>query len=155
MDSNDPTSTPRDKQESSGGSAHSALTEELERILALGEQTMDVVKGSAELFKLEFTLAVRSIPKAIATWLLILPAALLVWLSFSALCAWAAFEWSGHALAGFFTLFLLQLISLGVLRWALKKYQRNMTFPYTTETLHNFRQELSNATAKEDSTASS
>lgn len=150
MEPTEQDSIPHEKQEPRGGSAHSEFNEELERILALGEQTLDVVKSSAELFKLEFVLAVRSIPKAAAAWLLMLPAALLVWLSFSMLCAWAAFEWSGQALAGFATLFVLQLVSLGLLRWALKKYQRNMSFPYTTENAQRFRQELSHATAKKD-----
>ncbi|UTF59764.1 NfeD family protein [Gilvimarinus sp. DA14] len=151
MEPTEQNSRPRENQEPHGGAAHSELSEELERILALGEQSLDVVKSSAELFKLEFVLAVRSIPKAAASWLLMLPATLLVWLSFSALVAWATFEWSGQALVGFATLFALQLLSLFVLRWALKKYQRNMSFPYTTQSVQQFREELSNATAKKDS----
>ncbi len=155
MDSTEQNGIPREQHEARGGAADSGFREELERVMAIGEQSLDVVKSSAELFKLEFVLAVRSIPKAVAAWLMLLPAALLVWLSFSALCAWAAFELSGQPLVGFATLFALQLVSLFLLRWALKKYQRSMSFPYTTESVQKFRQELADATAKKDSTTPS
>ncbi len=143
-------SPPREDSAPPEGRSRSQLEHEFDRMIDLGEQTLALAKDGADLFRLEFVLALKSIPKAIAVWLLTLPALLLVWLSFSVMSAWAAYEWSGVPLIGFATLFSLQFLSLIFLHLALRKYQRRLRFPYTVESVQKFRQEVADATAKTD-----
>lgn len=106
--------------------------------LQLGEQLMGFFGGVVDLARVEAMLAVRTLPKLIMLWLLMMPVILLTWCAFSALMAWSVMAVSAQVGLGMLTFFLLQVLLLLVCRWLFGKYRARMTFPYTRAQVDNF-----------------
>ncbi|MDO3383500.1 hypothetical protein [Gilvimarinus algae] len=126
------------------------VSDDFSRAVALGEKSIALLKSSAELFRLEALLAIQSTPRLVAAWLLTLPAMLLCWLSFSAMVAWACYEWAGVPLVGFVALFALQLVFLLALKWMLRRHSHNMSFPATRASIDAAVQEFKREPEKEN-----
>lgn len=104
---------------------------ELEQTFQLGDQFISVIIGILGLARAEAELAVRTIPKLILVWVLMVPAILLTWCSFSVLAAWAITAASDEVGMGILMFFMLQLLLLLICRWLVVRYRKRMGLPYT------------------------
>lgn len=111
---------------------------DIESTLQLGEQFLGVVGGVVDLARAETLLAIRTLPKLMMLWLLIMPVILLTWCAFSALTAWAVFAVTEQVGFGMLAFFLLQVLLLIVCRLLFVKYRTRMTLPYTRAQIDNF-----------------
>lgn len=112
--------------------------EDIEKTLQLGEQFVGILGGVVDLARMEALLAVRTLPKLIMFWFLIMPIMLLAWIGFSVLIAWLAYSMSAEVGFGLLAFFLLQILSLLACRWLFSVYKARMTLPYTRAQLSNF-----------------
>jgi hypothetical protein len=90
------------------------------------------------LARVEALLAVRTLPKLMMLWILIMPIILLTWCAFSALLAWSVFAASEEVGLGMLTFFLQQVVLLLACRWLYVKYRTRMILPYTRAQIDNF-----------------
>jgi uncharacterized membrane protein YqjE len=111
---------------------------DIEQTLKLGEQFVGIVGGIIDLARVEALLAIRTLPKMIMLWLLIIPIMLLTWCAFSALLAWSVFAASEQVGLGILTFFLQQVLLLLICRWLFIKYRTRMAMPYTRAQIDNF-----------------
>jgi uncharacterized membrane protein YqjE len=121
----------------SSNAAASWVTD-IEHTLQLGEQLMGAVSGIVDLARVEALLAVRTLPKLMMLWILIMPIILLTWCAFSALLAWSVFAASEEVGLGMLTFFLQQVVLLLACRWLYVKYRTRMILPYTRAQIDNF-----------------
>lgn len=112
--------------------------DELRNVVALGEQIVGLVNDLADLARMEVMLAIRSVPRLLMLWFLMMPIILLTWCSFSAWVGWMVYEATQQAGFGLFVFFLQQLLLLFVCRWFYTKYQLRMTLPYTRKHIDKF-----------------
>lgn len=106
--------------------------------LQLGEQLFGFVGGVVDLARVEALLAIRTLPKLIMLWLLIMPIMLITWCAFSTLIAWSVFAASGQVGLGMLTFFLQQVLLLLICCWLFVEYRTRMTLPYTRAQIDNF-----------------
>lgn len=125
------------QSDSSPNTAASWVTE-IEQTLKLGEQFVGAIGGIVDLARVEALLAIRTLPKLLMLWLLIMPVILLTWCAFSALVAWSVFAASEEVGLGMLTFFLQQIVLLLTCRWLYLKYRTRMTLPYTRAQVDNF-----------------
>jgi uncharacterized membrane protein YqjE len=111
---------------------------DVEKTLQLGEQFVGFIGGVVDLARVEALLAIRTLPKLIMLWLLIMPVMLLTWCALSALIAWSVFAASDQVGLGMLTFFLQQVLLLLICRWLFVKYRTRMTLPYTRAQIDNF-----------------
>lgn len=111
---------------------------EVEQTIQLGEQLVGFLSGVVDLARVEALLAIRTLPKLIMLWLLIMPIMLLTWCAFSALTSWAVFAASEQVGLGMLMFFLQQVLLLLICRWLYVKYRTRMTLPYTRAQIDNF-----------------
>jgi uncharacterized membrane protein YqjE len=111
---------------------------EIEQTLQLGEQFVGAIGGIVDLARVETLLAIRTLPKLLMLWLLIMPVILLTWCAFSALMAWSVFAASEEVGLGMLTFFLQQVVLLLTCRWLYVKYRTRMSLPYTRAQIDNF-----------------
>ncbi|WP_049721127.1 hypothetical protein [Gilvimarinus polysaccharolyticus] len=126
--------------EPSSDAAGNRIAQEFQQAIAIGDELIGSLKAYTELLGLEALLAFKSIPALLASWLLLLPAMLLTWLSFSALLAWVGFSVSGIPVVGFGVFFVMQLLSLLVLWFCVKRYRRRLSLPESRQQLKTFIQ---------------
>lgn len=134
--SQEPLANDSPDQNTSSSTAASWETD-VKQTLQLGEQLVGMVGGVVDLARAEALLAVRTLPKLMMLWLIMMPVMLLTWCAFSALMAWAAFALSGQVGWGMLTFFLQQVVLLLSCRWIFVKYRTRMTFPYTRGQIDN------------------
>jgi len=125
------------EQDSSPNPTTNWITD-IEQTLRLAEQLVGTVGGIVDLARAEALLAVRTFPKLMMLWLLIMPIILLTWCAFSALLAWSVFAASEEVGLGMLTFFMEQIVLLLACRWLYVKYRTRMTLPYTRAQLDNF-----------------
>jgi uncharacterized membrane protein YqjE len=125
------------EKNASPNTAASWMTE-IEQTLQLGEQFVGAIGGIVDLARVEALLAIRTLPKLLMLWLLIMPVILLTWCAFSALVAWSVFAASEEVGLGMLTFFLQQIVLLLTCRWLYLKYRTRMTLPYTRVQVDNF-----------------
>lgn len=113
-------------------------TADIEQTLQLGEQFVGIIGGLVDLARAEALLAIRTLPKIMMLWLLIMPIMLLTWCAFSALMAWSVYAASDQVGLGMLTFFLLQVLLLLICHWLFVKYRTRMTMPYTRAQIDNF-----------------
>jgi uncharacterized membrane protein YqjE len=113
-------------------------TTDVEQTLQLGEQFAAFIGGVVDLARVEILLAIRTLPKLMMLWLLIMPIMLLTWCAFSALMAWSVFAASGQVGLGILVFFLQQVLLLLICRWLFVRYRTRMTLPYTRAQIDNF-----------------
>lgn len=118
----------------SGGS----WIQDVEQTIQLGEQFVGVVGGIVDLARAETVLAIRTFPKMLMLWLLMIPIILLTWCAFSALMAWSVYAASDEVGLGMLTFFLQQVLVLLVCCWWYVKYRARMTLPYTRKQIDTF-----------------
>lgn len=111
---------------------------DIEQTLQLGEQFIGVIGGIVDLARVEALLAVRTLPKIMMLWLLMMPIMLLTWCAFSALMAWSLFAATGELGLGMLTFFLQQVLLLLVCRWLFVKYRKRISMPYTRAQIDEF-----------------
>ncbi|MGV8834603.1 hypothetical protein [Cellvibrio sp.] len=114
-------------------SPHSSASwaSDVAQTLQLGEELVGFIGGVVDLARVEALLAIRTFPKLIMLWLLMMPVMLLTWCAFSTLMAWSVFAASGQVGLGMLTFFLLQVLLLLVCRLLFVKYRTRMTLPCT------------------------
>jgi uncharacterized membrane protein YqjE len=118
------------------------IAADIEQTLQLGEQFLSFFTGAVDLARVEMMLALRTVPKVLMLWLLMMPVILLTWCSFSALTAWAVYEASEEIGLGIFMFFMQQLLLLLTCRWLFLKYRVRMTLPYTRAQLDTFMRSM-------------
>jgi uncharacterized membrane protein YqjE len=104
---------------------------DVEQTIQLGQHFVGVIGGIVDLARVETELAIRTFPKVLMLWLLMMPIMLLAWCAFSALIAWSVYAVSGEVGAGMLAFFVLQVLLLLTCRWLYVKYRKYMTLPYT------------------------
>lgn len=112
--------------------------DDFKNVLALGERVLALFNDIVDLARMEALLAVKSLPRLLMLWFLMMPILLLTWCSFSAWIAWMLYAATQQPGVGFFTFFLQQLLLLFICRWLYGKYQLRMTLPYTREHIDRF-----------------
>lgn len=129
------------QQKSSGAGVPSedpSKLDDFKHVLELGEQVVALINDIADLARMETMLAIRSLPRLLMLWFLMMPILLLTWCSFSGWVAWMVYATTLQAGLGLFVFFLQQLLLLFVCRWLYAKYQLRMTLPYTREHIDKF-----------------
>ncbi|WP_039917775.1 hypothetical protein [Cellvibrio mixtus] len=111
---------------------------DLEKTLLLGEQILGLVNDVVDLARMEALLAIKSAPKVLMLWFLMMPIILLTWCSFSAWVAWMLYSINEQPGVGLFAFFLQQLLLLIVCRWFYAKNRLRMTLPYTRAHIDKF-----------------
>jgi hypothetical protein len=106
--------------------------------LALGQQFSTYIGGVIELARAEALLALRTLPKLIMLWLIMMPVLLLTWCAFSMLLAWSVYAASAQVGLGMLVFFLLQLFLLLSCRWLFVQYRTRMTLPNTSAQIQDF-----------------
>lgn len=114
------------------------IAADIEQTLQLGEQFLSFFTGAIDLARIETMLALRTVPRVLMLWLLMMPVILLAWCSFSALTAWAVYAISDELGLGIFMFFLQQMLLLLVCRLLFLKYRQRMTLPYTRAQIDTF-----------------
>ena len=113
---------------------------EFQNAVAIGDQVIGYLGSLGELARLEIGLAFQSIPRLLSAWALLIPLALLLWVSFSATLAWSAYSLSGYPLVGFSCFSLLQLIGCAVAAYQLRRYRQRLRLPNTRRELNRMRE---------------
>lgn len=132
---------PKDTRESPEGQASSGPPpgiSDLERTLLFGEQFLGFIRDITDLARMEALLAVKSFPKLMMLWLLMMPVILLTWCSFSVMIAWAVYSVFNSPGFGVVTFFVMQLLLLIVCRWRYVIYRERLKLPYTRRHLGKF-----------------
>lgn len=132
------------QEESSNQNAQPQWLDELEQTLLLGKQFSRFSVDLMDLAGAEMLLAVKSLPRLIMLWLLMMPIILLSWCAFSGLMAWLVFTLSAHAGLSLLAVFLLQILLLISCRWLFAQYRRRMTLPYTRDQIASFMRSINN-----------
>ena len=104
---------------------------DVEKTVQLGEQFVGVLGGVVDLARMETLLAVRTVPKFIVLWLLIVPIVFLAWCAFSTLMSWAIFSVSEQIGLALLTFLLLQIVLLLICWWTFERFKKHMSFQYT------------------------
>jgi len=119
-------------------SQKAGLSDDIQQTVKLGEEFVTFLGGIIDLARMEALLAVRTFPKVLMLWLLMMPVILLTWVSFSVFAGWGVYALSGELGWGIFTVFFQQLLLLLVCRWLFIKYRERMTLPNTRVQVDNF-----------------
>tara|TARA_R100000656_G_scaffold43761_2_gene36122 strand:- start:966 stop:1442 length:477 start_codon:yes stop_codon:yes gene_type:complete len=148
MNNHDPNEIPLGAQvpqeEGSNQNAQPQWVDDLEQTLILGKQFSKFAVDLMDLAGAEMLLAVKSFPKLIMLWLLMMPIILLSWCAFSGLIAWLVFALSAHTGLSLFAVFLLQILLLISCRWLFFQYRKRMTLPYTRNQIASFVRSINN-----------
>ncbi|WP_331343849.1 hypothetical protein [Cellvibrio sp. UBA7661] len=116
----------------------SRLESDVAQTIGLGEQFISVMSGIFDLARAEASLAVRTLPKLMMLWLLMMPIILLTWCAFSALVSWSVVAVTNQIGYGLLMFFMLQVLLLIGSRWLFVKYRERMAFPYTRKQVTDF-----------------
>lgn len=135
MNEPDPKQAPPGENPSPGGATERG---DIERTLEFGEHLIGFIRDATDLARIEALLAVKSMPRLVMLWFLMMPILLLTWCSFSAMIAWGVYALSANPGFGFVAFFVLQLLILMVCRWRYSVYKARITLPYTRQHLGNF-----------------
>lgn len=122
--------------------SNSSWEADAEKTMQLGEHVVGVLGGMVDLARMEAVLAVRTFPKLIMLWLIIMPVMLLTWCAFSVLLSWAVFATSGQTGLGLLTFLLLQILLLLVCWWCFIRFKARMSFPYTRAHVEQFARSI-------------
>ncbi len=136
MSIHDPRQEPSGENTTSEGI--SGASGDLEKTLLLGEQILGLVSDVVDLARMETLLAIKSAPRVLMLWFLMMPIILLTWCSFSAWVAWMLYSLDERPGVGLFAFFLQQLLLLIVCRWVYTKNRLRMTLPYTRAHIDKF-----------------
>ncbi len=112
--------------------------QDVEQTIQLGQHFVGVLVGIVDLARVEVELAIRTFPKVLMLWLIMMPIILLTWCAFSALVAWGVYAASEEIGAGILAFFLLQVFLLLTCRWLYVNYRKYMTLPYTRAHIDSF-----------------
>lgn len=121
--------------------------------LELGKQFLHVGAEIIGLARAEAQLSVRTFPKLLAVWLLMLPVIVLTWCSFSLLLSWVVAATSNEIGFGIFTFFLLQVLLLLMCYWLTVRYRSRIGFPYTRTQIKDFIRSTQHEVDRGDKTA--
>ncbi|MEN0036893.1 MAG: hypothetical protein AAGC78_07480 [Cellvibrio sp.] len=113
-------------------------SDDMQQTLKLGDQFVTFLGGIVDLARMEALLAIRTFPKVLMLWLLMMPVILLTWVSFSVFTGWGVYALTGELGWGIFTVFAQQLLLLLVCRWLFIKYRARMSLPNTRVQVDNF-----------------
>lgn len=108
---------------------------EMEKTLRLGKEVMGFIVDLTDMARMEATLAVKSLPRLLMLWFIMMPIILLAWCSFSVVVAWGVYSITSQTGAGLLTFFFQQLLLLFICRGLYVKCKKRMTMPYTREHL--------------------
>lgn len=113
---------------------------EFQNAVAIGDQVIGYLGSLGELARLEIGLALESIPRLLSAWALLIPLALLVWVSVSATLAWSGYSLSGYPLVGLACFSLLQLVAAAAVAYKLRRYRQRLKLPNTRRELNRMRE---------------
>ena len=124
-----------------------ALTEQLS---ALSGQTTTAAKELSEIFRLEMQLTVDDTRRLLITWLAIVPAIILAWISFSGLIAWTIYNISGSVTWAISGVTLLQFSLCATLLSLRKRFRSGIGFRRTKSHARRLIQEVSGEASDSD-----
>ena len=139
-------------EKNSESKSSSAFDSDMQKTIMLGEKFVEVAGGVIDLARMEAQLAVKTFPKLMMLWLLLMPIMLLTWCSFSILAAWSVYAASEEMGLALLTLFLLQVVLLLICRWAYVVYRTRMSFPYTRAQIVGFMRSVKDELDTSDKT---
>lgn len=111
---------------------------DLNQTFEFGKQFLGFATGVLGLARVEAMLAVRTAPKLVTLWLLMVPILLLTWCSFSVLLTWGVIAVSNQIGLGIFTFFLMQVFLLLVCYWLTARYRARMKLLHTRAQVSDF-----------------
>jgi hypothetical protein len=124
-----------------------ALTEQLS---ALSGQTTTAAKELSEIFRLEMQLTVDDTRRLLITWLAIVPAIILAWISFSGLIAWTIYNVSESVTWAISGVTLLQFSLCATLLSLRKRFRSGIGFRRTKSHARRLVQEVSGEASDSD-----
>ena len=124
-----------------------ALTEQLS---ALSGQTTTAAKELSEIFRLEMQLTVDDTRRLLITWLAIVPAIILAWISFSGLIAWTIYNVSESVTWAISGITLLQFSLCATLLSMRKRFRSGIGFRRTKSHARRLVQEVSGEASDSD-----
>ena len=128
-----------------------AELDQLDELVQFSKGINRYIYALMDLVKSELIFAIQTFPKLALTGLLLLPALLLTWLSFSALIYWLVYSLTSQVMNGLLALFLLQMMTLLSCIKLNQIYLKRLTFPNTRKQLSQLRSELLKNELKTDS----
>lgn len=139
------------QEDASNQATQPKWADDLEQTLILGKQFSKFAVDLMDLAGAEMLLAMKTFPKLMMLWLLMMPIILLSWCAFSGLVAWIVFALTEQAGLSILAIFLLQIVLLISSRWLFVQYRKRMTLPYTREQITSFMRSINNESNERDS----
>ena len=124
-----------------------ALTEQLS---ALSGQTTTAAKELSEIFRLEMQLTVDDTRRLLITWLAIIPAIILAWVSLGGLIAWCVYALSASVTWAISSFTLLQIALCITLLSMRKRFRNGIGFRRTKSHARRIIQEVSGEASDSD-----
>lgn len=109
------------------------IPSEMEKTIRLGKEVLGFAVDLTDIARMEATLAVKSLPRLLMLWFIMMPIILLAWCSLSVVVAWAVYSMTDELGAGLITFFFQQMLLLFICRGLYVKCKKRMTMPYTRE----------------------
>jgi hypothetical protein len=122
-------SMPPDDNEPSSKSTPGQVLATLQTYLGLAKEAAGLVNNLLELTALELLMALKALPKIIATSLCLLFFVALAWISLCVGVSWGVSIWVGSIGAGLLCFFVIQLFMIMILLLLLRKYRRFLSLP--------------------------
>ncbi|MDF1764679.1 MAG: hypothetical protein P1U57_14865 [Oleibacter sp.] len=101
------------------------------QLIALSSQTAGAAKELGELFRLELQLSVGDAGRLMLTWLALVPASVLAWISLCALASWFVYDLSTSISLALTTFTLLQIVLCIMLLRLRKRFRNGLGFKRT------------------------
>ena len=132
----------------SGIADGSSETDHFKELVYFGKGVNQYIIALADLAKAELVFALQTLPKLVMVSIIILPVAMLVWLTFSALIYWLVLSLTTSVTSGLVVLFLLQTIVLMGCLSLRRVYLNRLKFSNTREQIASFFSEISDHDTK-------
>lgn len=119
-----------------------------DQLMGLSGQTALVVKELSELLRLELQLSIGEARRLLLTWLALLPAVILAWVSTGALIGWIVYDISSSVTLALSAFTLLQILLCTTLLLLRKRFRNGLGFRRTKAHAKRLLKEIADDTTK-------
>ncbi len=140
-DTGNPPRKPVSSESPSGDNGH-GIADQLANVEVLLQQASLLFLHLARLARTEARLALASVPDIIRLSLLLVPLAILSWITFSLFVGWSIYVLWGSSVGAVFSLFLIQLLPCVLIAMRLKALTEHLRFPHTAKQWRDIREQL-------------
>lgn len=121
-----------------------------EQASALSEQASSATLELTELFKAEMQLTFDDSRRLLLTWVALVPALILAWMSLSALATWIVYDLSTSVTLALSALVVIQLALCTLLFSYRKRFRSGLGFPRSKARAHQLFESMTNETTGSD-----